>query len=107
MIVSRIGKPFLLGTALLWLTTAALAQAEAPVERSDKCQMQAPQDGPDKDGSNMDAQPQAGDDQSLTETLEGCGGVLEPPPVGDGEIAEPPPDEGETPVIRPGEVPEQ
>lgn len=102
MNVSRIGKPLLLGTALLWLTTAALAQTEAPAEPSDKCQMQTPEDGTKKD-----AQPQTGDDRSLTETLDGCGGVLKPPPVGDGEIAEPPPDDGETPVIRPGEVPEQ
>ena len=64
---------------------------------------------PERNNGDTGEQPegQGNDDHSLTETLEGCGGVLKPPPVGDGEIAEPPPDEGETPVIRPDEIPPQ
>jgi hypothetical protein len=46
-------------------------------------------------------------DESLTETLDDCNGVLTPPAIGDSEISEPPPDAGETPIIRPGEIPQQ
>lgn len=42
--------------------------------------------------------------ESPSETLRRCRGVLEPPDIGD-DIAEPAPDVGETPVIRPGELP--
>ena len=47
------------------------------------------------------------DTDTLTEKLAPCDGVLQPPPTGDAEIAEPPPDTGETPVIPPGALPEQ
>ena len=42
--------------------------------------------------------------ETLTQKLDPCNGVLDPPPVGDSEMAEPAPDIGETPVIRPNEV---
>ncbi|BCH23247.1 hypothetical protein MesoLjLc_29630 [Mesorhizobium sp. L-8-10] len=45
--------------------------------------------------------------QSLSEFLDHCRGVLKPPRTGDSEIAKPPPDLGETPVIRPDELPKQ
>ncbi|TIT00944.1 hypothetical protein [Mesorhizobium sp.] len=48
-----------------------------------------------------------GDNNSLTEMLDPCNGVLQPPPTGDQGMAAPPPDEGRTPVIKPGEVPAQ
>ena len=48
-----------------------------------------------------------GEDLTLTERLAPCNGVLEPPATGDQEMTTPPPDEGETPIIRPGELPEQ
>jgi hypothetical protein len=48
-----------------------------------------------------------GNEPSLTDTLEDCNGVLKPPVVGDSEISEPPPNVGETPIIRPGDVPAQ
>jgi hypothetical protein len=45
--------------------------------------------------------------KSLTDQLDRCGGVLKPPSVGDAQIHEPPPDAGNTPIIRPGDVPVQ
>jgi hypothetical protein len=46
-------------------------------------------------------------ERQLSETLEKCRGVLQPPATGDGRIVEPAPDTGKTPVIPPGSVPEQ
>ena len=40
-------------------------------------------------------------------SLQDCNGVLKPPPTGDREIEETPPDIGTTPVIPPGAVPQQ
>lgn len=48
-----------------------------------------------------------GAEKSLSEVLEDCNGILDPPPVGDSEIVEPPPETGETPVIRPDDLPIQ
>lgn len=42
-----------------------------------------------------------------TADLGSCGGVLQPPPSGDQGMTQPPPDQGKTPVIKPGEVPVQ
>ena len=47
------------------------------------------------------------DDGSLTDTLDDCNGVLQPPAVGDPGMVEQAPDVGETPVIPPSAVPEQ
>ena len=44
---------------------------------------------------------------NLTAKLDPCDGVLRPPPTGDLGMSTPPPDEGKTPVIKPGEVPAQ
>lgn len=46
-------------------------------------------------------------DQELTEKLDRCNGVLKPPPAEDQEIEAQPPETGKTPVIPPGELPEQ
>lgn len=51
--------------------------------------------------------PPSSSDQSLTDQLDACNGVLTPPKVGDGEIVEPPPATGTLRVIRPPAVPEQ
>lgn len=40
-------------------------------------------------------------------TLSECDGLLHPAPVGDGELVEPAPDVGRTPVIKPRQVPVQ
>ena len=45
--------------------------------------------------------------QSLTEALDSCNSVLTPPRVGDGDLVEPAPDAGKTPVITPGDLPPQ
>jgi hypothetical protein len=45
--------------------------------------------------------------ESLTDTLAPCNGVIAPPPAGDADITITPPAGGETPVIPPGQVPEQ
>ncbi len=57
-----------------------------------------------KDGNQP---PANGDSGGLTGKLAACGGVLQPPPSGDQSITQPPPDQGNTPVIKPGEVPVQ
>lgn len=41
------------------------------------------------------------------DVLKRCKGILIPPPTGDGEMVEPAPDIGTTPVIPPDSVPEQ
>ncbi|WP_421917321.1 hypothetical protein [Mesorhizobium sp.] len=46
-------------------------------------------------------------DKTLSETLDNCGGVLKPPVTGDQGMTTPPPAQGNTPVIKPGEVPAQ
>lgn len=54
---------------------------------------------------------QTGPAQSAGQMLKGprnladCNGVLRPPSVGDRELVEPAPPVGDTPVIRPGEIP--
>ena len=88
-------------TVGMGLASAAAAQTndgetKKPVEN---CQVQ-----PDEK-SGQSAQP--GSNDSLTQTLNPCDGVLKPPATGDKGLTEPPPDAGETPVIRPGEVPQQ
>lgn len=47
------------------------------------------------------------DEKTLSDRLGACDGVLEPPPAGDAEIIQPPPDTGETPVIPPERLPDQ
>jgi hypothetical protein len=45
--------------------------------------------------------------ETLTETLAPCDGVLRPPSTGDGEIVEPSPPVGRTPVIPPEGLPDE
>ena len=114
------GQATMLSTALfLALAVPATAQITpdpaTPDEqpRSEDCLL-PPDDGvaeAEPDGETVPAVP---DDESkppetdsLTEKLDPCNGVLQPPPTGDAEIAEPPPDTGVTPIIPPGELPEQ
>ncbi|MBZ9756180.1 hypothetical protein LB524_12850 [Mesorhizobium sp. ESP6-5] len=83
--------------AMLALALPAAAQTaqQSPNQQADKCRAQTDQGG---------KQPGSGD---LSEKLNDCGGVLKPPPTGDQGMAAPAPDEGKTPVIKPGEVPPQ
>ena len=96
-------KPF----AFLPITLLGTLALAAPVaaQTDNETQDQAPE-------GHCQAQPQNGEQQppppdSLTEMLDPCNGVLLPPPTGDRGMAAPPPDEGRTPVLKPGEVPPQ
>ncbi|TPL95791.1 hypothetical protein [Mesorhizobium sp. B2-3-12] len=84
--------------AMLALAVPAAAQTgqQSPNQQADKCRAQTDQGA---------KQPSGGGD--LSEKLSDCGGVLKPPATGDQGMAAPAPDEGKTPVIKPGEVPAQ
>ncbi|WP_315927008.1 hypothetical protein [Mesorhizobium sp. SP-1A] len=97
----------LCGAAVISLGTPASAQEPSPApdrsqQPSARCQAK-PQDqtGKSKNGDASKAQPSDPGDQ-----LSDCSGVLKPPPTGD-TMAAPPPAKGNTPIIRPGEVPQQ
>ncbi|CAH2407608.1 hypothetical protein [Mesorhizobium ventifaucium] len=89
------------------LGALALA-APAAAQTGNETQDQAP-------ARHCQAQPQNGQQQtppvnngdSLTDTLDPCNGVLLPPPTGDRGMAATPPDQGRTPVLKPGELPAQ
>jgi hypothetical protein len=84
--------------ACLAIISPVLAQTDTP-SPDQNCQANPAPDG--TGGQN-------GGQQPLSDKLGDCKGVLKPPPTGDREMATPPPtNEGKTPVIRPGDVPEQ
>jgi hypothetical protein len=94
-----------MGAALLFITaSAAQPMQEREPYSDDECQLEAP-DGDLESNSREGGKPLA--DQSLTDALGPCDGVLEPPPVGDQELTIPPPATGETPVVPPHLLPEQ
>ena len=117
--------PAILCSALLLaLSQPALAQTpDEPDElTAEDCQVEPDEDGasdlseeddgidpfpPDEPESVLPDGDDAADGETLTEKLDPCNGVLEPPAIGDQEMTTPPPDAGETPIIRPGELPEQ
>ncbi|MCO6051177.1 hypothetical protein NGM99_15435 [Mesorhizobium sp. RP14(2022)] len=80
---------------------------------------QAPSDPPagpgstteDCQASNSDNPVDNGTTQTpstnLTQTLNNCGSVLQPPPTGDSGVTQPIPDTGEMPVVPPSAVPAQ
>ncbi|MER9297863.1 hypothetical protein NKI38_15410 [Mesorhizobium sp. M0621] len=94
--------PFSLMLALAMPVAAQTDQQQndSQAAPADKCRAQTEQD------AKQQPEQQAGGG-NLTETLNDCGGVLKPPPTGDQGMAAPAPDEGKTPVIKPGEVPPQ
>ncbi len=95
----------------LWLLASLLVvgpgltqeNEREPTGRQEGCRA-VPDDRQDGNGGDRDAVDR---EEPLSQTLENCRGVLRPPPTGDGEMAEPPPDSGKTPVIRPDDLPEQ
>ena len=92
-------------TALTALALAGGAHAAGDVAmQAQDCQLES-QDGeaavPDETPLNPT------DDPTLSETLDPCNGVLAPDPVGDSEMTVVPPEGGETPVIKPDELPPQ
>ena len=93
-------KPLAIASLMLALAVPAAAQTGQqqgtnPAPQVDKCRVQPDQGKQQPDSGN------------LTEKLNDCGGVLKPPATGDQGMATPAPDEGKTPVIKPGEVPPQ
>lgn len=94
-------------TALAIAATVAWAQddtadPEILTPPPEKCRVEPAQPG---DPATDDSTGTTG--ETLSETLDDCNGVLRPPPTGDAGIAEPPPEEGRTPTIRPEDLPEQ
>ncbi len=96
-------KPLAIASCALVLTLSAPVAAQTDQQQnsdqqapSDNCRAQSDQGGSQK--------PESGD---LSDKLDDCGGVLKPPPTGDQGMAAPAPDEGKTPVIKPGQVPAQ
>jgi hypothetical protein len=94
-------KPLAIASLMLALAVPAAAQADQqqdtdnPTARTDKCRVETDQGAKQQSGGN------------LSEKLNDCGGVLKPPAIGDQGMAAPAPDEGKTPVIKPGQVPAQ
>ncbi|MFD1986566.1 hypothetical protein ACFSOZ_29435 [Mesorhizobium newzealandense] len=80
----------------LMLALAVPAAAQTDQQQNDKCQVQTEQGAKQQPGGD-----------NLTDTLNDCGGVLKPPATGDQEMTTPAPDQGKTPVIKPGDVPVQ
>lgn len=98
-------RPILQIALLLALAGPAAAQTDdqangpassGPCQAEPQGQAQKPQAD---SGSNTEG--------GLSGKLAPCGGVLRPPPTGDQGMAQPAPDEGNTPVIKPGQVPVQ
>lgn len=92
-------KPLLMLPVALMLASPVAAQTQQndnplATQPTDKCRAQT-------DSKQKPA------DKTLSETLDNCGGVLKPPATGDQGMTTPPPAEGKTPVIKPGEVPAQ
>ncbi|OLP58631.1 hypothetical protein BJF93_17485 [Xaviernesmea oryzae] len=77
--------------------TEAIAQATTAPAGGDNCT-----GAPSSTGTG--ANPNHGS-ASLTERLDNCNGVLAPPATGDGGLVAPAPNAGETPVIKPGQLP--
>ncbi|UVK47678.1 hypothetical protein BPNPMPFG_001896 [Mesorhizobium sp. AR07] len=86
--------------SLMLALAPAAAQTDQPQDnqapRADKCRVQTEQGAKQQPGGD-----------NPTDKLNDCGGVLTPPAIGDQGMAAPAPDEGRTPVIKPGEVPAQ
>jgi hypothetical protein len=94
------------GIVILSSAMPAFSQTDAKPAPASPCQAQPDANGNagnNSDGSGED-KTQAG---SLTEKLDPCNGVLKPPPTGDSDMTEPAPNQGNTPIIKPGDVPPQ
>lgn len=83
--------PWILALWLPAMLVVGQTHAQEPSNGEDRCQA-----APNGEEERTDT----------TETLEDCRGVLKPPPTGDREITEEPPDVGRTPTIRPDDLPE-
>jgi len=90
---------------------AALLISALPVAAQTADQPKAPQDcqvEPDSNNGGDGASKQTGEQSdTLSDSLQPCGGVLKPPPTGDKNTTQPPADGSQMPVIKPGQVPPQ
>lgn len=106
-------EPLALAIAASLLVGAGPATAEdaarkAPLAQKCLAEPAVPTQPPAGGGTGDNDAKRSGEaPDSLTETLEPCNGVLFPPRVGDDEMTAPPPTVGRTPVIRPGDIPDQ
>jgi len=92
---------------LLSLYAASAVAQEAPPAADENCRA-APDESSGTENSAPGTPGAAADPQQpLSQTLEDCRGVLEPPPTGDTDMTAPPPEGGKTPVITPPDVPAQ
>jgi hypothetical protein len=100
-------KPFAVLAGILMLACAVPAAAQTDSQPTSPCQAQPDQNknSGNNAGQTGEQRPPAGG--SLTQKLDPCDGVLTPPPTGDSGMTEPAPNQGKTPVIKPGEVPQQ
>jgi hypothetical protein len=89
--------------AILLSSLAGSADDRDITPPAENCRVAPPQTGDRGEQDRTDPQTT----QSLSGKLGPCDGVLKPPAVGDQELTQPPPDTGETRVIRPHELPEQ
>ena len=95
-------RPVLSLSVMLACGSAAFAQTAAePAPPAQNCQADSGQQSSDGSTPSTNSAP------ADSSKLEACDGVLKPPPSGDGGITQPAPDAGKTPVVKPGEVPEQ
>jgi len=100
-----LSRTLFLGAVLLWAGMIAAPAAEQvpgddpAADSDDPCRVEPAEPGEDGTAGS-------GEDARSRPALEDCNGVLVPPPTGDEEIEEPPPETGTTPVIPPGRVPE-
>lgn len=97
----------LAGILMLSCTVPAAAQTDNQPVPSSPCQAE-----PDQNSNSGNNAGQTGDEKKppagdLTQKLDPCNGVLKPPPTGDSGMTEPAPNQGNTPIIKPGEVPQQ
>lgn len=96
----------ILAGAMMLCAAPAAAQTDKGQRPPSPCQAEPGRNGNGgaDNGRSGEQEPPPGD---LTKTLDPCGGVLKPPPTGDSGLTTPAPDQGNTPVIKPGELPPQ
>ncbi|UVK37825.1 hypothetical protein LHFGNBLO_004920 [Mesorhizobium sp. AR10] len=99
-------KPLALLPYALMLALAAPVAAQTN-DQSDQAPAQSGDCQVEPQGQNGVQKPPDDANSNLTGKLDPCDGVLQPPPTGDQGMTAPPPDQGRTPVIKPGEVPAQ
>ncbi|WP_234905864.1 hypothetical protein [Affinirhizobium pseudoryzae] len=96
----RLSSGVLAAVSVLAMATGALAQAQnttpTPQTQTDNCVAR-----PDQDPQAQQRDVPGG----TTQKLANCDSVLKPPAVGDPEMVEPAPSVGDTPVIKPGDLP--